>query len=79
MLTTPGSFSSGVLQPRTSLPDLLFGELPKCMPSHLKSVQQREKNKEADTWRGAGGYSLPVLQRSGIPEIRGFMGFPWLG
>eukprot|EP00930_Biecheleria_cincta_P044808 TRINITY_DN3085_c0_g1_i1.p1 TRINITY_DN3085_c0_g1~~TRINITY_DN3085_c0_g1_i1.p1 ORF type:complete len:789 (+),score=149.81 TRINITY_DN3085_c0_g1_i1:28-2367(+) len=28
---------------------------------------------------GAGGYALPLLQRSGIPEIRGFMGFPISG
>jgi malate dehydrogenase (quinone) len=25
---------------------------------------------------GAGGYALPLLQRSGIPEVRGFGGFP---
>jgi malate dehydrogenase (quinone) len=25
---------------------------------------------------GAGGYTLPLLQRAGIPEVRGFAGFP---
>jgi malate dehydrogenase (quinone) len=28
---------------------------------------------------GAGGWALPLLQKSGIPEIRGFMGFPISG
>ena len=28
---------------------------------------------------GAGGYALPLLQKSGIPEIRGFGGFPVSG
>jgi hypothetical protein len=28
---------------------------------------------------GAGGYALPLLQKTRIPEIRGFMGFPHLG
>jgi len=28
---------------------------------------------------GAGGYALPLLQRSGIPEIRGYGGFPISG
>mmetsp|Transcript_128143 Transcript_128143/g.399061 ORF Transcript_128143/g.399061 Transcript_128143/m.399061 type:complete len:549 (-) Transcript_128143:376-2022(-) len=28
---------------------------------------------------GAGGWALPMLQKSGIPEIRGFMGFPISG
>merc|ERR1719401_3075213 len=28
---------------------------------------------------GAGGWALPLLQKSGIPEIKGFMGFPISG
>lgn len=28
---------------------------------------------------GAGGYALPLLQKSGIDEIRGFGGFPISG
>ena len=28
---------------------------------------------------GAGGYALPLLQKTGIEEVRGFMGFPRLG
>jgi len=28
---------------------------------------------------GAGGWALPMLQKSGIPEIKGFMGFPISG
>ena len=28
---------------------------------------------------GAGGYALPMLQKAGIPEVRGFAGFPISG
>ncbi|CAJ1336585.1 unnamed protein product [Effrenium voratum] len=28
---------------------------------------------------GAGGYALPLLQKAGIPQIKGFMGFPISG
>ena len=53
----------------------LGGPYSHHQPSHHPTISHHFQ----PTYRGAGGYALPLLQKTKIPEIRGFMGFPCLG
>ncbi|CAE7763072.1 mqo [Symbiodinium pilosum] len=76
----------GEVQLRTTVSDLhkdetaLYDESWIVSTRKTNSLHNGSKRYRARfVFVGAGGYSLPLLQRSGIPEIRGFMGFPISG
>ncbi|CAE7205853.1 mqo [Symbiodinium sp. CCMP2592] len=76
----------GEVQLRTTVSDLHKDETALYDESWIVSTRKTnglssgsKRYRTRFVFVGAGGYSLPVLQRSGIPEIRGFMGFPISG
>lgn len=76
----------GEVQLRTTVSDLHKDETALYDESWIVSTRKTnglssgsKRYRARFVFVGAGGYSLPVLQRSGIPEIRGFMGFPISG